>query len=77
MTRETIEGASGPAGAYSGMVAAMETFNGRPIIVMAANLRDLLDVMREINPNVKPSAALCMPASVIHDRYIQRKDNDL
>jgi hypothetical protein len=75
--RETIEGAQGPCPAYSGMISAVETFNGKPIIVMAASMVELLDVIREINPNVKPNPALCMPASVIHDQYIKRKDNEL
>lgn len=55
----------------------METFNGCQIIVMAADINDLLTVMKEINPNVTPDRTLCMPASVIHDRYVKRKDNDL
>ncbi len=75
--RETIEGASGPCVAYSGMGAAIATFNGIPIIVLAASRSALVDVIKEINPDTKIDPAGFHPASIIHDRYIKRKDGDL
>ena len=74
---EIIEGASGPCKVYSGTVAAVSTFNGIPVIVMAASRSALVDVIKEISPNTRVDPSLFLPASLIHDRYIKRKDEEL
>jgi hypothetical protein len=74
---ETIEGANGPCKVYSGTVAAVSTFNGIPVIVMAASRSALVDVIKEISPNTRVDPSLFLPASLIHDRYIKRKDEEL
>lgn len=76
-THEIIDGASGPAHAYSGVVSGITTFNGVPIIVMAATRSALVDVIKEISPNTVIDASLFMRASIIHDKYIKRKDDEL
>ncbi len=74
---EVIEGAQGPCKAYAGMVAAIRTFNGTPLIVMAATRSALVDAIKEINPQTTVDTSLFMPASIIHDRFIKRKDGEL
>lgn len=74
---EVIEGANGPCNAYSGTVAAITTYNGIPVIVMAASRSALVDVIKEISPNTRVDPSLFLPASLIHDRYIKRKDEEL
>lgn len=74
---ETIDGCQ-PCKAYSGMIAAIETFNGTPVIVMAKDMATLVEVMREMNPKLKEvDRSLLLPGSFIHDRYVIRKDGDL
>jgi hypothetical protein len=75
-TSEPIEGCE-PCKAYRGHVAAISTYNGVPIIVMAASRSALVDVIKEINPNITISPALFMPASIVHDSYVKRIDDDL
>ncbi len=74
---EVIEGASGPCKAYSGIAAAIRTFNGHPIIIMAASRSALIDAIREISPTTKPKAELFMPASIVHDSFVKRKESEL
>lgn len=74
---EVIQGIKGPAKAYTGMAAGIKSFNGIPVIVVAASRSALVDVMREINPNTQVDTSLFMPASVIHDRHIKREDDEL
>lgn len=75
---EIIEGASGPCKVYSGTVTAITTFNGVPVILMAASRSALVDAIKEVSPNTKIDPSLFMPASLIHDRYIKRnKDEEL
>lgn len=74
---EIVQGAKGPCKSYSGQVAAVQTFNGIPVIVMAASRSALVDVLKEISPNTRINPALFIPASLIHDKYIQREDNEL
>lgn len=76
-THEIIEGASGPCKAYSGHVSAITTFNGIPVILMAATRSALVDAMKEINPSINVDASLFIKASVIHDSYVKRKDDEL
>lgn len=74
---EIIEGAHGPCKSYSGIAAAIRTFNGTPVILMAATRSALVDAIKEINPNTKVNTDAFIPASIIHDHYIKRKDNEL
>ncbi len=74
---EIIQGATGPARAYSGIATALRTFNGTTVIVMAASRSALVDAVREINPATQVNPALFMPANLIHDRHIQREDDEL
>ena len=74
---EIIDGASGPCKAYSGMVAAIRTFNGHPLIIMAATRSALIQAIAEISPTTKVNAELFMPASIVHDRFVKRKEGDL
>lgn len=74
---EIIEGASGPCKAYSGVATAIKTFNGLEVIVMAGTRSALLDAIKEINPTTTVDPSLFLPASIIHDSFIKRKDNDL
>lgn len=70
---EVIDGAS-PCKAYSGIAAAVRTFHGTPVILVAATRSQLIDAIKEINPQTKIDASLFMPAGVIHDRHIKRKE---
>lgn len=74
---ETIEGANGPCKAYSGMAAAIQTFNGIPVVILAGSSAALLDAIKEISPTTKVQPSLFMPASIIHDAFIKRQDNEL
>lgn len=74
---EVIEGASGPCKAYSGMVTAIRTFNGHPVIIMAATRPALIEAIREIAPTIKLNVDLFVPASIVHDRFVKRKESDL
>lgn len=72
-TREELPRVITPCLAYSGYVAAIQTYNGEPIIVMAATKSALVDVVREINPRIKRlDLTMCHKASVISDTYIDR-----
>jgi hypothetical protein len=75
-TSEPIDGCA-PCKAYRGQVAAITTYNGIPIIVMAASRSALVDVIKEISPNTLVSPALFMPATIIHDNYVRREGEDL
>ena len=75
--RETIEGAKGPCAPYHGMVAAMTTPDGVQIIVMAADLPSLVAACREISPQIVLNTSMCDPCSIVHDRYVLRKDNEI
>lgn len=70
--REAIEKVRTPCPAYSGHVAAVRTYNGIPIIVMAASKTQLVDAVREINPRISINLSLCEPASIIHEQNIVR-----
>jgi hypothetical protein len=76
-THEIIDGASGPCKAYRGHVAAFTTFNGIPVILMAATRSALVDAIKEINPQERIDPSLFLKATVIHDSYIKRKDEEL
>lgn len=76
-THEIIDGASGPAHAYSGHASGITTFNGVPVIILAATRSALVDAIKEINPNITIDASLFMRASIIHNQYIKRKDDEL
>lgn len=72
-TREELPRVRTPCPAYSGYVAAIQTYNGEPIIVMAATKSALVDVVREINPRIKRlDLSMCHAASIISDNYIDR-----
>ena len=71
---ETIQGLTGPCKAYSGMAAAITTFNGTPVVILAANGTALVDVIQEISPNTKVSPALFVPAVIVADDYIDREE---
>ena len=71
---ETIQGPTGPCKAYSGMAAAVTTFNGTPVVILAANGTALVDVIQEISPNTKVSPALFVPAVIVADDYIDREE---
>lgn len=73
-TREILPRVVTPCPAYSGYVAAVQTYNGEPIIVMAATKSALVDVVREINPRIKRlDLSMCHKASIISDTYIDRR----
>lgn len=74
---EVIQGANGPCKAYSGVAAAIRSFGGVEVIILAGSRSALVDVMKEINPTTIVDPSLFMPASIIHDRYIKREDNEL
>jgi hypothetical protein len=74
---EIIEGVSGPCKAYSGVATALRTFNGLEVIIMTSTRSALLDAIKEINPTTAVNPSLFRPASLIHDSFIKRKDNDL
>jgi hypothetical protein len=76
-THEVIEGANGPCRAYTGIAAAITTFNGVPVIVMAASRSALVDVIKEISPNTNINPALFLPGSIIHDAHVRRKEDSL
>ncbi len=71
---ETIQGITGPCKAYSGMAAAITTFNGTPVVILAANGAALLNAVQEISPTTKVSPALFVPASIVADDYIDREE---
>ena len=71
---ETIQGLTGPCKAYSGMAAAITTFNGTPVVILAANGAALLNAVQEISPTTKVSPALFVPASIVADDYIDREE---
>jgi hypothetical protein len=72
-TREELPRVRTPCPAYSGYVAAIQTYNGEPIIVMAATKSALVDVVREINPRIKRlDLSMCHAASIISDKFIDR-----
>ena len=71
---ETIQGLTGPCKAYSGMAAAVTTFNGTPVVILAANGTALVDVIQEISPNTKVSPALFVPAVIVADAYVDREE---
>lgn len=71
---ETIQGLTGPCKAYSGMAAAITTFNGTPVVILAADGKSLLNVIQEISPTTKVSPALFVPASIVADDYIDREE---
>ena len=74
-TREDLPRVRTPCPAYSGYVAAIQTYNGEPIIVMAASKSALVDVVREINPRIsRLDLSLCHKASIISDQYIDRSN---
>lgn len=74
-TREDLSRISTPCPAYSGFVAAIQTYNGEPIIVMAATRSALVDAVREINPRIsRLDLSLCHKASIISDQYIDRSN---
>ena len=75
--RETIDGITGPCASYHGMVAAISTPGGKQIVVMAADLASLVAACREIAPTIVLNTAMCDPASIVHDRYVIRKDNEV
>lgn len=71
--RETIPRVQTPCPAYTGFVAAIQTYNGVPIIVMAATKTALVDVVREINPRISAlDLSLCMKASIVSEKFIDR-----
>lgn len=75
--QETIEGLSGPCSSYHGMVAAIETPQGQQVIVMAGDLQSLIKACREISPSIILNTSMCAPASIVHDQYVVRKDNEI
>lgn len=74
---EIIEGAHGPCKAYSGVAAAVRSFGGIEVIVLAGSRSALVDVIKELNPTTVVDPSGFMPASIIHDHFIKRKDNEL
>lgn len=74
---EIVEGANGPCKAYSGVAAAIKSFGGIEVIILAGSRSALVDVIKELNPTTIVDPSLFMPASIIHDRYIKRNDNEL
>jgi len=71
---ETIQGLTGPCKAYSGIAAAVTTFNGTPVVILAANGAALIDVIHEVSPNTKVSPALFVPAVIVADDYVDREE---
>lgn len=72
----TIEKVETPCKAYSGYVAAVRTYNGIPVIVMAESKTKLIDAVRELNPNVKIDLTMCHPGAVIHERHVVHSIDD-
>ena len=70
-----IEGMRTSCKGYRGQAAAITTFNGTPIVLLARTRSELVDVIKEISPhtNIKPS--LFQPAVIISSSAV--KDNDL
>jgi hypothetical protein len=56
------------------MAAAVTTFNGTPVVILAANGAALVDVIREVSPNTKVSPALFVPAVIVADDYVDREE---
>lgn len=75
--QEIIEGVTGPCKAYAGMTTAIRTFNGNIVIIMAANRAALRAVAKELNPDAVIDSNLFLPAVLVHDMYVNRKDNEL
>lgn len=72
--KEEIKGAR-PCKSYHGYATAVLTYNGTPVVVMAATHHELKKVCMEIcQPNVKIEATKFIPANLIHDQYIIRDD---
>lgn len=74
--QEEIQGAKGPCKVYSGLCAGVQTFNGVVLVVMAADAKSLIDAIREISPDTKINPALFVPASLVHDKFIQREEDE-
>lgn len=76
--REVILGASGPCHAYSGTAMAGRTKQGVEFVLMASNSEDLIALARRLLPtDPEPDPAGFYPVSLIHDRHIQREDEEL
>ena len=73
--RETIIGVDAPCQAFSGICAAVRTFNGLPVVIMAENAASLVLAINEINPNLKGKidTSLFVPASLIHESVVRRQ----
>ncbi len=71
---ETIQGLTGPCKAYSGLAAAVTTFNGTPVVILAANGAALVAAVQEISPTTKVSPALFVPAVIVADDYVDREE---
>lgn len=77
LTHETIEGATGPCKAYSGMAAAIKLRTGTEVVVLCADAESLHAVLAKLDPRTRPDPKGFYPVSLIHDRHIKRKDDDL
>lgn len=75
--RRTIQGALGPLQAYVGQASAIVSYNGTPIVVMAATKEELAKVIAEINPRIQPDPGLFMPAFVAHQDAIIELNEEL
>lgn len=76
ITHETIQGATGPCKAYSGMAAAIKTRAGIEVVLLCAETEHLVQLIGKINPGQQVDPKGFYPVSLIHDRHINR-DNDL
>lgn len=75
---EVIQGATGPCRAYSGTAMAGRTKQGVEFVLMAGSSEDLIALARRLLPtDPEPDPAGFYPVSLIHDRHIQREDEEL
>lgn len=77
ITHEVILGASGPCKAYSGIAGAVRMFGDNEIILIASTRTALVSAAALVAPGLVLDLDQCFPVTVIHDRFVNREDNEL
>jgi hypothetical protein len=70
MAPEEINGAH-PCRAYGGIAAAIKTFGGVEVVILAADRVALAQAVKELNPETNLNMDKCVPAWIISDLYIK------
>jgi len=74
ITHEIVQGAAGPAKAYSGMAAAIKTRAGVEVVLLCSCAEHLIELIGKINPGAQVDPKGFYPVSLIHDRHILRDE---